>query len=91
MTTIPATQPAATALEREYLLIRCKILEIASALDRIDRGEGDVSSDPRTEQLRKGLAVLLQTAPPAPRAEQVQLVFSDPYDAEWFSRFTPTR
>jgi hypothetical protein len=75
--------PAAplASFDREYLPIRAKILEIASALDRLDRGHATVGEEQRFEQLRAGIGLLLSDAPG--RAEQVQLLFSRPYDEQW--------
>lgn len=74
-------------LDEEFLEIRCKILDIAAALDRIDRGEGEsVRTDSRWQQLQQALQVLLGEAP---RAEQVQMIFSRPYDPEWMAKLLP--
>lgn len=74
-------------LDADFLEIRCKILDIAAALDRIDRGEGEsVASDPRWQQLRKGIEALLADGP---RAEAVQMIFSRPYDPEWMRQLLP--
>ncbi len=76
-------------LEHDFLEIRCKILDIAAALDRIDRGTPpDVASDPRMEQLRNALHALLETAP---RAEKVQMIFSRPYEPNWMAKLLPER
>lgn len=72
---------ASDVLDREYLEIRAKILEIAASLDRLDRADGDVSTDPRTTKLRQGLDLL--NGPHADRAEQVQLLFSRAYEDDW--------
>ena len=75
---------AATALEildREFFTIRGKLLEVAAALDRIERGEGSPADDPRMVQFRQTLDVLGRAG--ANRAEQMQLLFSLPYDANW--------
>ena len=72
---------APEVLNREFLEIRAKILEIAAAFDRLERSEGDVSDDPRVSRLQEALKVLSQAQPD--RAEQVQLVFSRPYDETW--------
>src|SRR5262249_55236381 len=55
-----ATPMAAQAvLDREYLEVRAKLLELAASFDRLDRG-GGISSDERRMQLvRQGLKVLL--------------------------------
>jgi len=76
-------------LDREFLPIRAKILEIAAALDRIERAteasnEDKIdrhADDPRWDQLQAGIRLL--QASEAQRAEQVQLLFSRPYDQQW--------
>ncbi|MBC7852821.1 MAG: hypothetical protein IAF94_05245 [Pirellulaceae bacterium] len=77
--TLPLT--AAEVLSREFLETRSKILEIAAAFDRLERGAGDVSDDPRIARLHEALKVA--GAPQGDRAEQVQLVFSREYDKQW--------
>jgi hypothetical protein len=62
-----------------------KILEIASALDRLDRASGSVNSDPRRDKIRAAIETLLTSDDD--RAEQVQLIFSRPYDDEWQEKF----
>lgn len=73
--------PAPEVLNREFLEIRAKILEIAAALDRMNRAEGSIDDDPRLTQIRRGLAVL--QGQQQDRAEQIQLIFSLPYDGNW--------
>ena len=55
----PSPLNAEELLDQEFLVVRAKILEIAAALDRLDRGAGDSDdhprNDPRTEKLRSGL------------------------------------
>lgn len=77
--TTPLT--AAEVLSREFLEIRAKILEVAAAFDRLERAAGDVSDDPRIARLHEALKVVGE--PQGDRAEQVQLVFSRPYDETW--------
>jgi hypothetical protein len=72
---------AAQILDREFLTIRGKLLEVAAALDRIDRGHGSVTSDPRLEKIRETLTILAKDA--ENRAEQMQLIFSLPYEPAW--------
>jgi hypothetical protein len=74
---------ATEVLQREFLEMRAKILELAAALDRIDRAEGSVASDARIELIERGLAALAQSGPG--RAERVQLIFSLPYQDGWRS------
>ncbi|MEK6644076.1 MAG: hypothetical protein AABZ08_09215 [Planctomycetota bacterium] len=78
-----ATLTASAALDRYFLETRCKIIEVAANLDRMDRGEGAAFAvnDPRVRQIRDAISVLL--APGSGRAEKCQQVFSLPYDANW--------
>jgi hypothetical protein len=69
-TPTPVVQP----LDREFLGIRCRLIELAASLDRIDRAGGPAADDPRMAQIRRSLEVLAAHAPD--RAEQVQMVFS---------------
>ena len=75
------TATAAQTLDREFLTIRCKLLEVAAALDRIERGQGSAAGDPRLEKIRETLAILGKDG--ADRAEQLQLIFSLPYEPAW--------
>jgi len=72
---------AAATLDREFLEIRARILELAARFDRLDRSEGSVAADPRMAQLKESLAELESGEPG--RAERVQLVFSRKYDQGW--------
>ena len=80
---LPLTAPE--VLSREFLEIRCKILDLAAALDRLARAEGSVADDPRLARLREALTVVLDESDD--RAEQVQMVFSRPYDDAWQNAF----
>ena len=57
-----------------FMDARCKLIEIAAFLDRVDRGSG--SEDFRLEAFRKALGELKSTG--GGRAEKVLLAFSDP-------------
>lgn len=72
-------------LDREFLLVRAKILEIAAALDRIDRAEGDLPQTDQRQLLDKGIEELLKDSPD--RAEAVQLLFSREYQSAWREDF----
>lgn len=75
---------AKTALEQYFLEARCKLLDIAAILDRINRGQesGAVAkNDPRIERIRQALEVLHDES--GGRAERIQQVFSLEYDATW--------
>lgn len=82
---MPAPMPAPAVLDREFLEIRAKILEIAASLDRLDRGDGDVQSDARLQLLRQGIDILQEAE--GGRAERVQSLFSLAYDPQWRDAF----
>ncbi len=83
--TIPMT--SAEVLNREFLEVRAKILEVSACLDRLDRAEGETSGDTRLDRIHEALAVLRDGE--AGRAEQIQMIFSREYDAAWQSNFFP--
>ncbi len=64
-------------LNTEFLGIRCRLIELAAALDRIDRAN-DAGDDPRLAQIRRSLEILAADGPD--RAERVQMVFSLPFE-----------
>ncbi len=68
-------------LDREFLQIRSHILDIAAALDRQDRADGDTRFDSRRQLLEEGLAILRSDS--SDRAAKVQLLFSREYDPAW--------
>jgi len=78
---MPPLLSAPEVLNREFLEIRCKILDLAAAFDRLDRADGSVTDDPRVARLREALSIVLEQT--ADRAEQVQMVFSRTYDDDW--------
>ena len=71
--------PAKTALDASFLEARCKILDLAAILDRINRGGG--SDDPRLDKVRRALEVLHD--PSGGRAERIQQIFSLDYESTW--------
>ena len=78
---MPHSATAAQILDREFLTIRGKLLEVAAALDRVERGRDLAGGDPRLEKIRATLAILGKEG--VDRAEQLQLIFSLPYDPGW--------
>jgi len=78
---MPHTATAIQILDREFLTIRGKLLEVAAALDRIERGQGAVGNDPRLEKIRETLAILGKGG--VDRAAQLQMIFSLPYEPAW--------
>ena len=76
---------AEAVLEREFLTLRAKILEIAAALDRIDRAGKLPEDSAQMAKLREAMETLLRTE--GSRAEEVQLIFSRPYERQWQEQF----
>lgn len=74
-------------LDREFLEIRAKILEVAAALDRIERAGGDVSSDSRMKLIADAIRVIAIGQSDPIRAEKIQLLFSRTYDENWLEEF----
>lgn len=73
--------PASRVLDQFFLDARSRLLDVAATLDRLDRGEGSMSADPRVAKLRQALLILLEQE--SGRAERVQKLFSLDYDPEW--------
>jgi len=82
---MPIPLSAAEVLDREFLDLRAKLIDAASILDRLERAEGTVAEDPRLQKVRKSLDVL--AAETSERAEQIQLIFSLPYEKAWREEF----
>lgn len=78
----PATN-APAVFDREFLPLRARLIELAAALDRVDRARA--GDDPRMAQIRQSLEILLSEQ--SGRAEQVQIAFSLPYDPDWQTKF----
>jgi len=82
---MPIPLDAPTVLDREFLEIRAKLLEVAAALDRMSRADGRVDDDRRMKAIREALDVLRGET--TDRAEQIQLLFSREYDDQWQDKF----
>ena len=93
MSSSVAAMPGKTVLDQFYLEARARLLEVAATLDRVDRGGMGTQDDPRLGMLRQAIHVLdASTTRNSPdRAEQLQLLFSRQYDANWLKKFEPTR
>ena len=79
MTALPSSSEV---LDREFLPLRGRLIEVAAALDRIQRSGGN-PRDPRMELVAKGLKQLAEGRETPDRAEQIQMIFSLPYHADW--------
>jgi hypothetical protein len=77
------TRTAEEILEQCHLEIRCKLIEIAASLDRIERSDkaDAVCDDPRLTQYQDSLQVLAGAG--FDRAEKLQMIFSDDYIPNW--------
>jgi hypothetical protein len=75
--------PAAKALDAYFLEARCRLLDVAAILDRVNRGAAPagVTDDPRLQKIRQALEVLHD--PSGGRAERIQQIFSRDYDPRW--------
>ncbi|MDH3719193.1 MAG: hypothetical protein OES79_13830 [Planctomycetota bacterium] len=77
--TVPIT--ADEVLNREFLEVRARLLEVAAAFDRMDRASGNVAGDARMDKIRQALQLLQDSE--LGRAEELQLIFSRPYNDNW--------
>lgn len=75
----------AEVLDRDFLEIRSRILDVAAALDRLDRAAihpgGATHPDRRLTQIRQAIEALLEPGPG--RSETVQRLFSLDFDPAW--------
>jgi hypothetical protein len=85
------TRDATQILDSDFLEVRCKILEVAAILDRIERAPArhGEHADPRLSQLRRALEALLEPGPG--RAETIQRIFSREYDPRWRAQLSTTQ
>lgn len=76
-------QSAEGILDRQYLEMRCGLLDLAAALDRVEKATNAVIAlnDPRWNKLQEGLKIVASNG--TNRAERIQLLFSDEYIAGW--------
>lgn len=70
-------------LNRYFLEMRAKVLDIGAAIDRIERADGGEAAlrDARMDKLREAIGVLLSDE--SERAERILMLFSDPYEPGW--------
>jgi hypothetical protein len=76
---------ASQTMDREFLTMRAKVLELAASFDRIQRSEGEGPIDARWKRLVQATQILLE--PEEGRAERVQLHFSREYMETWREEF----
>lgn len=80
-----STMTAGEILDREFLEVRAKILELAASMDRLQRAGGAAPGDERVEKIRQALAVV--GGMEGDRAERIQCLFSLPYLPDWRTQF----
>ncbi len=78
---MPSPADATQLLDRHFLEVRARLLEVAATLDRLDRAEGEVTRDARREQIATAISILADAKPG--RAERLQRLFSRDYKASW--------
>ncbi|MBT5019145.1 hypothetical protein OAF98_00770 [Planctomicrobium sp.] len=80
---MPITQSAQDIFERQFLEMRCGLLTLAAARDRISRADGAeaVANDGRMQQLEEAIKIVASEGDD--RAERLQLLFSDQYVENW--------
>jgi hypothetical protein len=74
---------AESVLNRHFLEMRCRVLELAASLDRIGRADGaeHLTEDDRLVKLRRAIESLIDGQPD--RATRIQMLFSDTYEPDW--------
>jgi len=77
---MPSMMTAPAVLDQWFLETRCRIIEIAATLDRLDRAPATeaIADDLRFKQLQAALRVL--TGPSPDRAGRCQMIFSLPHE-----------
>jgi hypothetical protein len=87
---MPTSLTAAKLLDREFLSIRSKLIDLAASLDRIQGTVPIFASakmglsplpDTRIDKIAEAVRILAGQTPN--RTEQIQILFSLPYDEHW--------
>lgn len=86
MPSLPSRQSASDLTEREWPVLRARIIDVAAALDRIDRATGPGPASTVRSRAESLLRLVLESGE-ANRAERVLGELSRTYDPEWQSRF----
>ncbi len=76
---------AGDVLDAQFLEMRHQVLGLAADFDRLSRAVDAASlrDDPRFAKLHRAIGLLCEDG--VDRAQRVQMVFSDEYDAGWRS------
>jgi hypothetical protein len=65
-------------LDRDFIDIRSKLIDLAASLDRIKQSIDSNAKDPRLEKIQQAIAILSDNS--KNRTEQIQMLFSLPCD-----------
>ncbi len=65
-------------LDIDYLDCRCMVLELAAALDRLDRATAGNTPDKRLQTLRDAIAILASSTASPDRTQRMLKLMSDP-------------
>ncbi len=79
------TRTADQVLDVEFLMMRAKILELAAALDRIQRADGSADDEIRMRLIERGLQILCDGQ--GNHAERIRMLFSREYAENWRAQF----
>ncbi len=79
----PIPMDAEAVLDRYFLEMRSKVLDLGAALDRIERADGAerVRQDERMKQLQDGIGILVDGG--GDRATRIHMIFADEYEPDW--------
>jgi len=74
---------ASSLLAKEFLDMRCRLIDLAASLDRIGRAPGGevLQNDTRINQLLHAARLLADGKPD--RAQRMQMLFSDSFNSTW--------
>ena len=78
---MPSPRDAEFVLNRDFLEIRARLLDLAASLDRLDRAPDTPPVDRRLAQTHQAIEALREPGPG--RAETIQRIFSLEYDPHW--------
>lgn len=75
--------PAEEVFRDHFLETRCKLLDIAANLDRLDAADGQLNEEDAELRGRIDDALIVLRSNSKDRAAQIQQIFSRTYDAGW--------
>jgi hypothetical protein len=82
---MPTAPNVTEIVDREFPELRAGLLQVAAAMDRIQRAASAAAGDLRMRAAQQAIEILNRAEPN--RAEQIQLIFSRNYDSNWKEQF----